>query len=157
VHTSALDEKMISPQYAISLASVFDVNSLQKRFGDVVVSYVPGACSIRNFELSPQGVEWGLQNKDTKDRNVGWDDEFGKDAPILISEVYQGFWMIPVGVEWNLNFRSLQVDELSSVDVELGVPRPFYDQRHRPNHFLHFVEALQNEEQGAVDSEDRFV
>jgi pre-mRNA-processing factor 8 len=158
IHTTALDEKIMSPQEAISCGAFCDVNDkAYSQFANVVLAYLPGAVAVRGFELSAQGFEWALQNKDTRDRALGWDEAFFIRIPILITEVFQGWFMVPESVDWNLNFKSLQIAEVKSYDVELGNPKPFYDPEFRPNHFLQFVGELRAGDEGAIDVENNYL
>jgi pre-mRNA-processing factor 8 len=155
IHTTALDERSMPPQDAITCAVMADWTD-PGIFANFAISYIPGACSLRGYHLEAPGLEWALQNKEMRDRPIGWDDEFYRQVPLLITETYQGWFMVPSGVDWNLNFRSLQLGELKTFEVELGIPRPFFDQRFRANHFLQFISDTEGEDHGSVDVEDRF-
>ena len=51
--------------------------------------------------------------------------------------------MVPEdGRSWNYNFRGVEHSETMSYGVELGVPLEFYDETHRPNHFMNFGEEI---------------
>jgi pre-mRNA-processing factor 8 len=151
IHTTALDEKAMAPQDAINFTSICDINA-----ASIVISYVPGACCVRGYQLEPAGFEWALQNRETRDRPIGWDDEFYRQVPVLITESYQGWFMVPLGIDWNLNFRPLQIGEIDVYEIELGIPRNFFDQRFRANHFLQFATEMVGEEDGGVEVEDVF-
>ena len=57
----------------------------------------------------------------------------------MLSDRLQGFFMVPEdGRSWNYNFRGVEHNESMSYGVELGVPLSFYDETHRPNHFMNF-------------------
>ena len=157
IHTTALDDPLMTPSDAITSTLFCDVNSDlldQFQFADIVVSFTPGSCTIRGFQLNPDGMKWGSDNSETRDRPVGFEDSFFTQLPVVIAESYSGWFMVPVGVEWNMNFQGLKLDDMDSYDVELGHPAPFYDQRHRPNHFLQF--ATDMEATASIDYEDNF-
>ena len=140
LHTCAIDENLMSPAEAITAASILDKNKEvvndSLNFTSIVISYPPGSCTIRAFRLTEDGLKWGTQNRETKDRAIGFEDVFFDKVPVVLTETYNGFFMIPQGIEWNLNFQSLKLLEHETYDVDLGTPLPFFDQRHRPNHFL---------------------
>ena len=150
----------MSPAEAITAASILDKNKEvvndSLNFTSIVISYPPGSCTIRAFRLTEDGLKWGTQNRETKDRAIGFEDVFFDKVPVVLTETYNGFFMIPQGIEWNLNFQSLKLLEHETYDVDLGTPLPFFDQRHRPNHFLKFVEDLIGEDTASIDIENNF-
>ena len=160
LHTCAIDENLMSPAEAITAASILDKNKEvvndSLNFTSIVISYPPGSCTIRAFRLTEDGLKWGTQNRETKDRAIGFEDVFFDKVPVVLTETYNGFFMIPQGIEWNLNFQSLKLLEHETYDVDLGTPLPFFDQRHRPNHFLKFVEDLIGEDAASIDIENNF-
>jgi hypothetical protein len=50
----------------------------------------------------------------------------------------------------------MKLADISDYTVDLGKPLRFYDQRHRPNHFLQFVTDLTSENVAAIDVDDNF-
>ena len=65
-----------------------------------------------------------------------------------------GFYMVPDGAPWNYNFQGVKHSPGMAFSVKLANPKPFYDEAHRPNHFLDFAEM-----EGAdvdADREDPF-
>lgn len=157
IHTTALDDPLMTPPDAILSGLFCDVNSDvvdQFQFADIVISYTPGSCTIRGFQLNPDGMKWAADNSETRDRPVGFEDGFFTQIPVVIAESYSGWFMVPVGVEWNMNFQGLKLDDMDTYTVELGNPLPFYDPRHRPNHFLQFATDL--EAGTSIDYDDNF-
>ena len=75
-------------------------------------------------------------------------------APLLLSDRFMGFYMVPDGAPWNYNFQGVKHSPGMAFSVKLANPKPFYDEAHRPNHFLDFAEM-----EGAdvdADREDPF-
>ena len=42
---------------------------------------------------------------------------------------------------WNYNFRGVELSVSMQFDVVRGIPEAFYDELHRPNHFLQFAHS----------------
>jgi pre-mRNA-processing factor 8 len=149
----------MSPTEAITTARLVEANqdAIERfQFATIVMTYPPGACTLRAFQLHPQGIHWAAENRETRDRPIGFLDEFFYRIPIIITEVYNGWTMIPTDGEWNLNFRAMKLADMTDYTIDLGKPLRFYDQRHRPNHFLQFVTDLTNENVAAIDVDDNF-
>ncbi|KAH0793339.1 pre-mRNA-processing-splicing factor 8A [Histomonas meleagridis] len=162
IHTMAIDDPLMSPNDAICATSIISDPENEDEiidkplFSTIVISYPPGSCVIRGFQLNEPGYEWGINNKDTKDRPVGFEDTFFHRIPIVLTENYSGWFMVPSGVEWNLNFMSLKLANSPNYEIELGHPLPFFSQEHRPNHFLKFVEELTQDDNNGIDVENNF-
>ncbi|OHT05186.1 Pre-mRNA-processing-splicing factor 8 [Tritrichomonas foetus] len=160
IHTCATDDTLMAPSDAITSSGITDKNSEvindTYNFASIVISYPPGSCIVRGFRLNEEGQKWSSQNRETKDRSIGFEDSFFDRIPIILTETYNGFFMVPQGIEWNMNFQSLKLIDNKEYDVELGQPLPFYDQRHRPNHFLKFVEDLMTNDMSSIDYENNF-
>lgn len=160
IHTSPIDDPLMTPADAISTASLRDNNDNISdifNFPSIVISFPPGSCTVRAFRLNEEGINWGSQNKDTKDRPVGFEDTFFDRLPCILTENYNGFFMIPTGIEWNLNFQPLKLTEHPDYNIELGTPLPYFDQKHRPNTFLQFVADMSTfEGNSSIDAENNF-
>lgn len=160
IHTSVISETLMTPTDAICTCSLIEANpeKIEKfQFSTIVVSYPPGSCTIRGFQLNASGLEWGITNKDTKDRPVGFEDSFFEKIPIVLTEAYNGWFMTPVDIPWNLNFQALKLADHPTYEIELGHPLPFFDQSYRQNHFLKFVEDLTKQDNMPIDVEDNFI
>jgi pre-mRNA-processing factor 8 len=159
IHTTAIDDQLMTPGDAVSAAVVCQANDDRVdplEFTSIVLSYPPGACSLRGFRLNPAGWEWGAAHVEMRDRPIGFQDDFFFGLPIIITEVYNGWFLIPADVDWNLNFQSMRLTDIETYEVDLGKPLRFYDQRHRPNHFLQFVNDLTDTPHNAIDVDDNF-
>ncbi|PVU91485.1 hypothetical protein BB561_004382 [Smittium simulii] len=60
---------------------------------------------------------------------------------LLLSDRFNGFFMVPNdGGIWNYNFMGPSHSPSMTYGLSLDIPLSFYDQRHRPNHFINFTE-----------------
>lgn len=63
-------------------------------------------------------------------------------AHIILSSKFAGSFMVPEEGSWNYNFRGINHRVDMKYGVKLGVPKEFYNEEHRPNHFLKFSEEI---------------
>ncbi|OLY78026.1 Pre-mRNA-processing-splicing factor 8 [Smittium mucronatum] len=74
---------------------------------------------------------------------------------LLLSDRFNGFFMVPNdGGIWNYNFMGPSHRPDMTFGLSLDVPLSFYDQRHRPSHFLNFSEIESPNDE--ADFEDQF-
>ncbi|CAK7265934.1 pre-mRNA-splicing factor 8 [Sporothrix epigloea] len=121
----------------------------------VSVSFTPGSVSLAAWGLSPQGLAWGVQNKDTQsDQPQGFTTSMGEKRKLLLSPKYKGFFLVPDNGRWNYSFMGSDFAGLAkkTVHVKLDTPLPFYSDQHRPLHFQNFAEL----EDIWVDRNDNF-
>jgi len=126
----------------------------------VTCSFTPASCTLAAWKPTTDGLAWGRANN----TRVGEPDPpgFGRGLfekqSLLLSDRLHGFFMVPDGGRsWNYNFRGIEHQESMKYGLELGHPLEFYDEIHRPNHFLNFGdENGANGEDGdeRVDYED---
>ncbi|KAI5340409.1 hypothetical protein L3X38_019683 [Prunus dulcis] len=57
---------------------------------------------------------------------------------MLLSDRFLGLFMIPDIGSWNYNFMGTKLTSGMKYDIKLGIPKEYYDQDHRPTHFLQF-------------------
>ena len=63
-----------------------------------------------------------------------------------------GFFMVPDNNIWNYNFIGYRVDHSTVLNYMLGVPKDFYNEAHRPSHFISF-NKMEDEDNGVNDDE----
>lgn len=73
---------------------------------------------------------------------------------LLLSDRFMGFYMVPDAGSWNFNFSGIKWSANMSYGLRLANPAAFYDEVHRPTHFLEFS-TLEDVEPEA-DREDVF-
>ncbi|KAJ2777092.1 pre-mRNA-splicing factor 8 [Coemansia javaensis] len=120
-------------------------------------AFTPGSCSLAAYKLTPAGFEWGRDNKDmASPAPEGFSPACFERVQMLLSDRFMGFFMVPDdnGV-WNYNFMGPAHRADMSYGLQLDVPRPFYDQAHRPSHFMSFAD-METTAADEVDLEDEF-
>ncbi|TYH16625.1 hypothetical protein ES288_A05G130800v1 [Gossypium darwinii] len=118
-------------------------------------SFTPGSCSLTAYKLTPSGYEWGRINKDTGSNPHGYLPTHYEKVQMLLSDRFLGFYMIPDNGPWNYNFMGVKHTVSMKYGVKLGTPREYYNEDHRPTHFLEFSN-LEEGETAEGDREDTF-
>lgn len=121
----------------------------------VSVAFTPGSVSLSAWGLTPQGYQWGAENRDLQsDQPQGFATTMGEKRKLLLSPRFRGFFLVPDGGRWNYSFMGSAFAgmEKKRVHVKLDTPLPFYSDQHRPVHFHSFAEL----EDIGVDRSDNF-
>ncbi|KAK3301644.1 NUC071 domain-containing protein [Chaetomium strumarium] len=109
----------------------------------VAVSFTPGSVSLSAWALTPQGMKWGVENKDLgSDQPQGFTTAMGERRQLLLSDKFKGFFLVPDTGKWNYSFMGSAFGGLEKkpIHVKLDTPMPFYSDQHRPIHFTSFNE-----------------
>jgi len=117
-------------------------------------SFTPGSCSLCAYKLTPQGFEWGRINRENADDPKGYVPTFYEKLPLILSDRFLGFFMVPNQGSWNYNFLRARIAQDDSYGVTVGVPKEFYHEDHRPSHFIKFGELETDQEDNLDDHED---
>lgn len=121
----------------------------------ITCSFTPGSCSLTAYKLTPSGFEWGRANKDSAGNPVGYTQQHYEKVQMLLSDRFLGFFMVPAEGSWNFNFMGVKHTSSMRFGLQLGIPKEFYHEVHRPSHFLSFS-ALEVDESAGADREDLF-
>eukprot|EP00727_Mastigamoeba_balamuthi_P012919 m51a1_g825 putative pre-mrna-processing-splicing factor 8 (2396) ;mRNA; r:710828-718228 len=121
----------------------------------LTVSFTPGSCSLSAYRLTQQGLDWGKQPKDHHAQGYqGFQPTHYERVPLLLSDRFLGFYMVPDSIPWNYNFISVKFQSSMRYGLKLDNPHEFYHESHRPVHFLNWaVGAIAGAEQQEADKE----
>lgn len=117
----------------------------------LTVSFTPGSASLACHRVTPTGLQWaraalkdGGQAATSAAGGAGYiPNQMVEKGQLLLSDRFTGFFLTPApdGV-WNYAFMGVRHTPGMAYTLALaGPPRPFYDERHRPAHFLNFAGA----------------
>ena len=120
-----------------------------ERVALVTVSFTPGSCSLAAYRVTAQGCEWGrTQALDgggaaavaTNSAYAGYQPAVHTEkVPLLLSDRFLGFYLVPDAGPWNYNFMGTRFSPSMVYGLQLDVPKEFYDESHRPIHFLNWA------------------
>lgn len=143
IHTQPNEVLQLSPNDIISTSQMIASNKGfdEDAMVDITVSFTPGSCSLAAFKLTRSGYEWGQSVSSAKSATgvpPGYSTGHFEKAPLLLSEQFLGFFLVPEVGSWNYNFMSVKHSLDSPYRLQLGNPKDFYHECHRPMHFLNF-------------------
>jgi len=158
VHTQPSELPELSPQDVITHSRIMADNRNWDGEKTVVitVSFTPGSCSLTCYKLTPSGFEWGKSNREHTQNYQGYVPSFYEKVPMLLSDRFLGFFMVPDSGSWNYNFMGVKHSPGMKYGIKLDNPKPFYDEAHRPVHFQNWTQSAETLELEA-DNEDLFV
>ncbi|KAF1745183.1 hypothetical protein MXB_3066 [Myxobolus squamalis] len=122
---------------------------------DLEPSFTPGSCSLTAFKLTPSGFDWAKNNKDIGNNPRGYSPTFYERVQMLLSDRFLGFFLVPTGDCWNYNFMGVRHSANMKYDLKLETPKEFYNEIHRPSHFLNFSN-IEDIDSGISDRQDAF-
>ncbi|KAK2974421.1 hypothetical protein RJ640_021277 [Escallonia rubra] len=157
MHTQPNELPQLSPQDLTSHARILENNKQWDGEKCIILtcSFTPGSCSLTAYKLTPTGYEWGRANKDNGSNPHGYLPTHYEKVQMLLSDRFLGFYMVPDSGPWNYNFMGVKHTASMKYGIKLGTPREYYNEDHRPTHFLEFS----NLEEGDTvegDREDTF-
>lgn len=158
LHTQPSELMQLPPGDAIMHAKTLETHQTWDGEKAIVLTcaFTPGSCSLTAHKLTPKGFAWGKDNYDAA--AVGGDSTgYGPDCyervQMLLSDRFQGFFLVPDDDLWNFNFMGVKHSSNMEYHVKLGIPRDFYHEYHRPAHFLTF-NAMEDQGQDAAANAD---
>jgi pre-mRNA-processing factor 8 len=152
IHTQPTELPQLSPQDILQHSKIMMDNEIWDGEKTIVLtcSFTPGSCSLSSYKLTSKGFEWGKNNQTTNALNIsGYSPEFYERNQMLLSDKFQGFFLVPEDEIWNFNFMGVKHAIGMEYDLHLGLPIEFYHEKHRTNHFMNFT-ALEGGGGGAA-------
>jgi len=147
VHTSAGNEvNYMTAQDVTQHAKLMaEHTAWDNKTVNMTINFTPGSVSLSAWSLTPAGYQWGAQNRDhSSEQPAGFSPSanFGEKCQLLLSDKIRGYFLVPEDERWNWSFlgSGFGEREKGKVYVNVGVPRRFYDDVHRPIHFQSFAE-----------------
>jgi len=145
IHTTAASEtRYMTAQDVTQHARLMVAHeSWDRKTVTMTINFTPGSVSLSAWSLTPQGYQWGAENKDlSSDQPAGFSTSMGEKSQLLLSDKIRGYFLVPEDERWNWSFMGSGFGdrEKGRVYVGVGVPRRFYDDLHRPTHFFSFAE-----------------
>lgn len=157
IHTQPNESSQLSPHDVTFHSKFMAENDSWNGESSICItcSFTPGSCSLTSYKLTPEGYEWGRQNKDTSPNPAGYATTHYEKVQMLLSDRFHGFYMVPDENSWNYNFMGVKHTTSMKYDLTLGNPKEFYHEVHRRTHFLTFTDM--EAEEAAYDEEHQNV
>ena len=99
IHTQPSELPQLPPQDVLMHSRIMSENKVWDGEKTVIMtcSFTPGSCSMSAYKLTPQGFEWGLQNKDSGVAAAlaqGYSPGHYERVQMLLSDRFLGFFMV---------------------------------------------------------------
>jgi pre-mRNA-processing factor 8 len=156
LHTQPNETAQLAPQDAAMHAGFCEDNADWDgdRTVTMTCAFTPGSCSLTAYKLTSEGFEWGKENRGKGAELAGmqgYTTAHFERTQLLLSDRFMGFFMVPSDDVWNYNFMGVKHSSSMEYSLKLGIPLEFYNEMHRPNHFLTF--ANMEDEAGVEDAD----
>jgi pre-mRNA-processing factor 8 len=155
IHTQPTELPQLSPHDVLTHSRIMSEHEAWDGEKTIALtcSFTPGSCSLTAYKLTPKGFEWGKNNQETNALNLtGYSPEYYERTQMLLSDKFQGFFLVPEDDVWNFNFMGVKHSIGMDYDLQLGLPIEFYHEKHRANHFMNFTN-LEEAHEGVVEAD----
>ncbi|QPG77068.1 hypothetical protein FOA43_004466 [Brettanomyces nanus] len=104
----------------------------------LAVEFTPGSVTIAANTATTQGIQWAQANAASSGSSIapeGYQDSFVKKSPLILTDNFKGFFLVPEMDVWNYSFVANAWSRDMKYGLKLDNPLPFYHELHRPIHF----------------------
>ncbi|KAG8345580.1 PRO8NT PrP8 N terminal domain [Trypanosoma vivax] len=114
----------------------------------VVIGVSQDGLSMRCHSTTREGISWALQNymHAMEQEPVVVESTHIAPCRATLSSALQGFFLVPVGSNWNHIFSGEVWRDGATFDVCVDTPHFFFDALHRADHFMNFVRLSEADE-----------
>ena len=135
IHTQPTETPNLAPQDVVAHAKIMAENKSWDGEKTICLtcSFTPASCTLAAYKLTPAGFEWGKACKDENYKD--YTSTHCARVPLLLSDRFQGFYMVPSVGSWNYNFMGVKFQPNMKYSIKLDNPKEFYHELHRPVHF----------------------
>jgi len=123
----------------------------------MTVSFTPGSASLTSYKVTSAGLEFGKKNRNVVggiSNAQGFNVSCFEKVQMLLSDRFLGYFLVPEGLSWNYNFHGVKHSKSMQYSLKLDNPSKYYDEVHRPQHFLSFAGMEKGDESNVVEDAD---
>lgn len=127
----------------------------------ISVAINSGNVTITSNRVTENGINWGLKYAKyigQADRLIHYSDDYRIKTPLILTEKFKGFTVVPDTDIWNYSFISNSWDTDEMYQLKVDQPLGFFNELHRPIHFDAFrslePSLFNGEEDIEADQED---
>ena len=145
IHTQPIESNTMTP-YDCQLTSKFinERNNWDIETSIVITcGFVQGSCTLNGYRLSPVGYDWANENVQMNNNNESrFNETCYEKVQLILSDKFMGYFLIPDNEVWNYNFIGVEPVNNMSFGLNLGIPKDFYNEIHRPSHFFNLESSI---------------
>lgn len=124
-----------------------------------------GSVTITSNRVTENGLNWGVKYAKylgQADRLIHYSDDYRVHTPLILTEKFKGYTMVPETDVWNYSFVSNTFDSEEEYKLKIDQPLGFFNELHRPIHFDAFSKLEDHNIQGGdysveAEQEDVFI
>ena len=165
IHTQPIESNIMTP-FDCQLTSKF-INERNNWDIETCIlitcGFVQGSCTLNGYKISPVGYDWATENVEMNNNSESrFNETCYEKVQLILSDKFMGYFLVPDNEVWNYNFIGVEPVNNMSFGLNLGIPKDFYNEIHRPSHFFNLessISIINNNESGFKDNcdiEDEF-
>ena len=116
-----------------------------------------GSVTITSNRVTENGLRWGVKYAKylgQADRLIHYSDDYRVNTPLILTEKFKGFTIVPETDIWNHAFMANSWDKEHDYTLKVDQPISFFHERHRPIHFDAFNNLEKNRNDEDYDLEE---
>ncbi|CAE7726137.1 Prpf8 [Symbiodinium sp. KB8] len=158
IHTQPNEKRHLEPTDVVKHAALASAGQWNPDTAVLLTcSFTPGSVSVAAYKVLPEGLTWGAESATAGANPPGFAPKkhYAK-VQMLLSDRIMGFFMVPSAGSWNYNFMGSKHSPSMPFGLRLDNPLEYYNEAHRPAHFLTFKASLGGAAEAGADVEDPF-
>ncbi|KAH8583838.1 JAB PAD domain [Cryptosporidium sp. chipmunk genotype I] len=105
--------------------------------------FTPGSTTLSAVKVNRDCINWyknNIENTEFSYENFrNCTSDYTEKVKLVLSETYNGFFLVPEDGVWSYNSMVVKYSNSSKCSYKVDNPNAFYDEVHRPQHFLQFA------------------
>ncbi|CAN3368761.1 pre-mRNA-splicing factor 8 [Diutina catenulata] len=110
----------------------------------LVLAFTPGAIRLEGYHLRSSGLEWGKAygaHSFSGETGTSSTDDLITPAQVVLTDQIAGAFLVPQNKFWNFYFMGSLWEPSRAFKMRVDSPWAFYEDEHRPLHFLQLSQA----------------
>lgn len=119
----------------------------------ISVAIASGNVTITSNRVTNNGLRWGVKYAKylgQADRLIHYSDDYRVSTPLILTEKFKGFTIVPEADIWNYTFMPNSWNKDLDYNLKIDQPLPFFHELHRPIHF----DAFNNLEKSRIGEDE---
>ncbi|KAJ1607668.1 Prp8 [Cryptosporidium canis] len=165
IKTRVQEELSLTSSDINYLSRIFQ-NNLDTPINDITIvscGFTPGSTTLSAVKINQQGIELCMNDSNHMDSSgkaqVNIASDFSENVKLILSETYDGFFLVPDDGIWSYNSMVVKYGNSNNCSYKVDRPCSFYDEVHRPQHFLQFAyleNSNDSDEYGLLEIDELF-
>ena len=145
IHTQPIETNIMTPHDCqLTCKFINERNNWDIETSIVITcGFVQGSCALNGYKISPVGYDWATENAEMNNNNDSrFNETCYEKVQLILSDKFMGYFLVPDNEVWNYNFIGVEPVNNMSFGLNLGIPKDFYNEIHRPSHFFNLESSI---------------